>query len=157
LILGKPKVRNCSFKENCFWRIETILKPINVKNSISTFEMVEEAMIHRHIYVGYTFVPPHRNATCGFFSFSLLCVLCVIFWLVVKRMVQCVYKKKVSHEKCFLLLYRKMVWVMQWECDKWNMALFFNLALRLHWLPEGIWLCSLNQSTGPILIIESFC
>jgi len=26
LILGKPKAKNCSFKENCFWSIETILK-----------------------------------------------------------------------------------------------------------------------------------
>jgi len=26
LILGKPKDRNCSFKYNCFWSIEAILK-----------------------------------------------------------------------------------------------------------------------------------
>ena len=52
-------------------------------------------MIHRHVYVRYILVLSHGNATCSFFSFSLLCVLVVMFWLVVKRMVQCVYEKNV--------------------------------------------------------------
>jgi hypothetical protein len=81
-------------------------------------------MIHRHTYVAYTLVPPHINATCGIFSFSFLYVLGVMFWLVVKRAVQCVYEKNVS-----MYLYSNYQCHARVKLHPWKMIAILKLDL----------------------------